>query len=461
MKINSMYKVKLKSKSHVYDKTVALYRDAVNFFIYVALENWNKLKSMDGINPKLRAMEILTHTTSRNKPTYPFDSKFYKFPSYLRRSAISMALGKVSSYKSNYADWEIAGKLKNPPGVPSAGRVFPCLFRENMYNRISDYKAQIKVFIRNTWDWITVSFRKSDVDYIIHHCKSLKECAPMFVKRHNTWYLDFCFEQNVVLCDTDISNRRILAVDLGINNACVCSVMNQDGTVLGRKFLKLSRENDCLNHKLSHLKGCQRHGSRKLNRQWRRICCINNGIAAKTSQFIADIAALYSVDTIVFEYLDTSGKKKGSKKQRLALWNKCAVQEMTTHKAHAMNMHISHINARYTSRLAFDGSGEVKRGNQSRVTGNNYSLCEFASGKVYHCDLNASYNIGSRYLIRELLKTLPAKVRRVVQAKVPESSRRSASTLSTLKSLLSVLTSPALLGNPLLAVSGVSEIPTA
>ena len=461
MQINSTYSVRLKSHSHVFDKTVSLYRDAVNFFIHVALENWDTFSSIYGINPRLRAMELLTHNTRNNQAKYPFDEKFYKFPSYLRRSAINMALGKVSSYKSNYANWETSGKKNNPPDIPSAGRVFPCLFRENMYNRINRYKAQIKIFIRNTWDWVTVSFRKSDVDYINRHCWHMKECAPMFVKRYNQWYLDFCFQQDVKLCDIDFSNRRILAVDLGINNACVCSVMNQDGAVLGRKFLKLPREYDYLDHKLSHLKGCQRQGTQKLTRQWRRIREINNGIAAKTAKFIAETAILYSVDTVVFEYLDTSGRKKGSRKQKLALWKKCAVQNMTANKVHAVGIHVSHINARYTSRLAFDGSGKVKRGKESKATGNNYSLCEFVAGKVYHCDLNASYNIGSRFLIREILKTLSAKMRQAVQAKVPDLSRRSTCTLSTLRSLLSVLRSPALLSNPLPAVSGDSEISNA
>lgn len=36
-----------------------------------------------------------------------------------------------------------------------------------------------------------------------------------------------------------------------------------------------------------------------------------------------------------------------------------------------------------------------------------YSLCRCQTGKQYNCDLNASYNIGARYDIRELLKTLP------------------------------------------------------
>ena len=48
-----------------------------------------------------------------------------------------------------------------------------------------------------------------------------------------------------------------------------------------------------------------------------------------------------------------------------------------------------------TSRLAYDGSGKVLRGKESDRTTDNYSICEFSTGKIYHCDLNASYNIGA------------------------------------------------------------------
>ena len=64
-----------------------------------------------------------------------------------------------------------------------------------------------------------------------------------------------------------------------------------------------------------------------------------------------------------------------------------------------------------------------------------YSLCKFKNGKVYNCDLNASYNIGARYFIREILKSLPATVRLDIEAKVPECSKRSTCTLSTLINL--------------------------
>ena len=93
-----------------------------------------------------------------------------------------------------------------------------------------------------------------------------------------------------------------------------------------------------------------------------------------------------------------------------------------------------------TSRLAFDGSGRVLRGSEStKIEDNNYSLCEFTTGKVYHCDLNATYNIGARYFIRELLKTVPVTEQQYIAAKVPECAKRSTCTLSTLISLNAVL----------------------
>lgn len=48
------------------------------------------------------------------------------------------------------------------------------------------------------------------------------------------------------------------------------------------------------------------------------------------------------------------------------------------------------VMAAYTSKLAYDGSGQVKRDNK------NYALATFSSGKRYNCDLNGSYNIAAR-----------------------------------------------------------------
>ena len=100
------------------------------------------------------------------------------------------------------------------------------------------------------------------------------------------------------------------------------------------------------------------------------------------------------------------------------------------------------MNARHTSRLAFDGSGWSKRGRE--ITPDTpYSLMQFSNGKIYNADLNASYNIGARYFIRALFKTVTVTQRLVLEAKVPQVTKRSTCTLShliNLRSELAVLT---------------------
>ena len=86
-------------------------------------------------------------------------------------------------------------------------------------------------------------------------------------------------------------------------------------------------------------------------------------------------------------------------------------------------------NACVCSAMKSDGSGYVQRNEH------NYSLCTFQNGKKYHCDLSASYNIGARYFIRELLKSLSATARLGIEAKVPQCTKRITCTLSTLISL--------------------------
>ena len=100
---------------------------------------------------------------------------------------------------------------------------------------------------------------------------------------------------------------------------------------------------------------------------------------------------------------------------------------------HRLGIRISHINAWGTSKLAYDGTGYVLRGKDAGF--NSYSVCKFQTGKVYNCDLNAAYNIGSRYYIREITKSLPETERLEAEAKVPQCTKRSTCTLSTLISL--------------------------
>ena len=433
MKINTSYKVKTYGHKKVFKTTVGLYRQAVDFLIGVCLNEWGDIAQIERSTDRTMFVERLVHKT-KDRPfvKYDFDSPFYKFPSYLRRAAIAEAIGDVSSYKSNYANWTVE-KNGNPPTKPKAGYTFPCLYKGDCFVRIDNYTVQIKVFVRNTWDWITTKLHKGDVDYILRHCAMRKALSPTLRRRGKEWFLDFSFQEKVDLSDTEALERRIVAVDLGVNTPATISVMQADGTILDRKFYKLSKEQDSLLHALNRIKKAQQNHCLSTPRLWARVKGINKDISVKTAQYIVNTAVLYDADIIVFEHLNVRGKKKGSKKQRLHHWRSQEVQRIVTDKAHRLGICISHINPYGTSRYAYDGSGQVLRGKEADLP--TYELCKFHSGKTYNCDLSASYNIGARYFIREILKSLTAKSRLQVEAKVPALCKRSTCTLADLINL--------------------------
>lgn len=437
MKIYSSYGVRIPDRcfNKAFADTAEKYRAAVDFFIQVVINEWATISSIKGSLNKRRKIEFLTIKTKDNQnPKYDFGLAFYKFPCYYRRAAIAEALGTVTSYESNLANWEETHEGKAPQ-PPKAGITYPTLYRDNTYVRVGDLAAEVKVWINNTWDWVTIPLRKTDVSYIQQHCSNRTECVPTLQKRYKVWELQFSFEEEVNLSQIASEDQIVLAVDLGINSACVCTAMCADGTIVGRKFLDLPTEEDSLHHALNKIKKAQQHGNRKTPKLWAKAKGINDKISVLTAQFIADAALLYCASTVVFEHLETRGKKKGCRRmrQRIHHWRAQYVQKMVTDKVHRLGIHVLHVNAWCTSKLAFDGSGRLVRGKEAGF--DTAALCRFQNGKIYNCDLNASYNIGARYFIREILKSLPAKVRLRIEAKVPQCSKRSTCTLSTLISL--------------------------
>ena len=123
MKIYTTYGVKIKHYNHIFKDTVSIYRHAVDYLISVCLNNWDDISVLNSFN-RLKYVETLTHSTKDNpNPKYDFDSRFYKLPSYLRRSAINEAIGKVCSYKSNLANWK-EDPVGKEPSYPKAGSAF-------------------------------------------------------------------------------------------------------------------------------------------------------------------------------------------------------------------------------------------------------------------------------------------------------------------------------------------------
>lgn len=433
MNIFSSYKVKIKHYNHIFEQTVEIYRNAVSFFIDVCDNEWNVLEPLKNLE-RCRKIEELTLQTKKNtNPKYDFNERFYKMPCYLRRSAINTATGCYSSYYSNLKNWE-ENPVGNRPKLQLDRNVMPTLYKDNMYIRTDTNTARIKIFHKNDWVWLDVELNNQDVKYIQNHCKFKKEYVPTLKKQGKCWYLVFPFEDKVEFQKVDIQGQTICAVDLGLNNNATCSIMQSDGTVVGRKFVNLATEKDHLDKALNRVKKAQQNGARRCPTLWKHVNYLNTDISRKTAKEIVDFAVLYNADVIVFEHLDTQSKKKGKRKQKLALWRKQEIQKLVEHKTHILGIRISHICAWNTSKLAFDGSGKVERGTyiQNGVEKYNYSICTFPNGKQYHCDLNASYNIGARYFIRELLKSDSVMRRLPSQTKESDYGTGTTRTLSTL-----------------------------
>lgn len=440
MKIVSSYPVRLMGPRKALASTIQIYREAVAFLIDVANKEW------DTIGPIFQEFDLkgqqcldrMVHKAGKGpEPKYDFDEKFYKFPCYFRRAALSMALGAVSSYRSNLRNWENAGRQGKPPKLTCERNVMPTFFRKNMSDSTEMLAGQknevwLKLYVDKDWVYRPVRCRRQDVKYLVKWWNSVEASAPTLETLHKkggktVYRLRYAFRESrdLTLRDEDLDNRTILAVDLGINNDAVCSVMHADGTITARRFINFPGEKDRLQHILDRIRRLQReHGRTGGRHEWAKVNRINDQLTRDIANAIVDMANEYAVNVIVFEHLSMHGKIKGRKKQRLHLWRKRAIQEMVKHKAHRDLIRYSTICAWGTSKLAFDGSGEVFRGRVNLTADELGTLnklraekkalptdwrpetycgnerCTFANGKEYNCDLSASYNIGARYFLR-------------------------------------------------------------
>lgn len=417
--------------SHIIEPTIRIYREALSFVIDVSYKEKAGWLTLGGKN-RCAFIESLIHATSDNpNPKYiEFDNKFYKMPSYLRRSIINKAIGIVNSYLSlcnRYIDKKTKalqeGKkfTDKPPRLSCDHDSFPVLYKGNMFENFDiNGTCRIKLFIDNDWKYIDIAFDKK----ALYSSKTFRfdgymMDSPSLVFKSKRFYLDVPFYKNV-----ELSNEQdiVIGVDLGITNSAVVSAVMKDGTVIDRLFINQPKEKDHLKYQLDRLNKVNRmsgHKNKKPN-IWRKINNLIGAIATQTANDIVDFAKKNSAKVIVFEHLHFK-KKKGDKKKKLRsksqYWTKIRIQEMVKNKAHSMGIRFSRVDARNTSALAFDGSGYVRRNTKG-------DIATFTTGKIYHADLSASYNIAARYFLRELER-----------AKVPVRIDRTSQTLDTLINL--------------------------
>ena len=439
MKLTSSYAMKLNGDLTALKNSIELYRGALRYVIPIVDTHWDEMEDFKYMNQCMIHIEKLIHSTNRNNARYNFDEEFPKLPSYLRRAVLNQAIGIVSSYSSNLKNWEREGKGVRPK-LSLTHFTYPAYYKGNLFRNFDPVSQTIELKVFKNGDWVYEVYRlkTSDCTYYQRYLTGKKQNVPIIQKKGRRFYTAFSYEEETALM-LEKSISKICAVDLGLGTDATCSIMDKDGTVYARKFISFSKEHDRLHTQLRSIKRNQKRGSRHNKTLWRKVVGIGQDIADKTARAIIDLGNEHDVDAFVLEYLDFKGKNAV---KRAHFWRYKRIYKVLCHKAHQHGLRVTRVNARNTSRLAFDGSGLSKRGREI-APDTPYSLMQFTTGKIYNADLNASYNIGARYLIKRLLKTVTATQRLALEAKVPQVAKRSTCTLSHLINLrneLAVLT---------------------
>lgn len=436
MKITSSYAVELKHVNKIFYPTIRIYKRAVSFCVSTFDREWSAISLLIGKSRNSYA-ESLIHSTKNNQAKYPeFDKQFPKLPSYLRRSVISVALGYLQSYYSNLENWLNSKRITKKPTLQVNLNQLPTFYKDNTYDGslMDSNIVRLKLFVNNDWIWVSFTLKHTDMNYIRKQSAGSKLSVPMLEKKYKKWFLRFSFEENVKLTS---KKDVVLAVDLGLNTDATCCVMNKEGTILKRKFINFKSDKDSLYHTLNKIKKVNRlQGPKNTSKLWRIAKFKNDELARHVANAISELALEYQVNVIVFEHLNMQGKKRGANKQKLHMWKKNMIQQLVLHKAHRHGIRISRVCPYNTSKLAYDGSGYVLRGSKANLP--TYELCQFVNGKIYNCDLSASYNIAARYFIREIEKSISAMKWSQAVANVKSLAKRTLNTYSTYLELLSM-----------------------
>jgi len=188
VKITKTAKLKITSHSKIFDDTIEIYNKALSFYISVCEKEYCVMKKFKHSKEKLNYIESLTHFTAKNKDIrYDFDKDFYKFPSYLRRTVIMEALGICDSHFSRLQNWQNKKEnrlskgrkfFEKPPILNYEHNSFPTLYKDNMWEKIEEGKAKVKVFKNNDWGWIEINHStknlKSGQQYRFNGSKKLR-----------------------------------------------------------------------------------------------------------------------------------------------------------------------------------------------------------------------------------------------------------------------------------------------
>lgn len=386
-------------------ETVKVYRRVCRYLVGIVFTHWPELGGLSS-NEQIPAVERLMHSTAKRLTVkYPqINRVFHKFPSYYRRAAISFALGQVRSYMTRYRDWQSGLSRKRrdakPPTLNADAGCYPALYKGQCYKLRGYDTVEIKVFTGSDWIWTTVEISGLRERHEVPNNKML---SPFLIFNRKACHLSVPFH---CIPPKRKPDKNVVAVDLGINTTATVTVVTFDGTVIHREFIHPGRDIDRRDKRLKSVfmrasktmgKGGKLHKGFCAN-TYRKCQNINTQICHIVSKRIVQIASEFNSEAIVFENLKgwkaTGGRKRSNLRQRFHGWLKAKIRDYTEMKWAEAGGQVIDVVAAYTSKLAYDGSGVVKRNSK------NYALAVFQNGRQYQADLNGSQNIAARGILK-------------------------------------------------------------
>ncbi|MBT9167253.1 MAG: hypothetical protein DDT19_00578 [Syntrophomonadaceae bacterium] len=206
---------KLRNYTRYLNFTLEIYRDALEHVNRIVYAEWDNIEPLPG---KFRNnfLEGLIHSTAEKVAVYAdFDTRFYKFPSYLRRMVIAdgtSSIGHLSSHMSAHRKWTEKPKGKEPV-FQSCCNSFPVFYKSDMSRWMANGKTALKLYNGSDWIWFILPFEPIRQNRF-PAAEGWVRQNPMLVKKDRRWRLHFPFEKKVKLPDKDFT-RPVLSVAMG------------------------------------------------------------------------------------------------------------------------------------------------------------------------------------------------------------------------------------------------------
>ena len=119
------YPIQIKHIDRALKDTVRIYQDAVAYLIDIVTLRFDDIKDMSDLAARKHIEDLVHGTTKRTAVYKAFDERFYKFPSYFRRAAITAAIGAVRSWQSMVKNWEDGGRKGRKPRLKRRRNAMP------------------------------------------------------------------------------------------------------------------------------------------------------------------------------------------------------------------------------------------------------------------------------------------------------------------------------------------------